>query len=139
MMKRILIAALFFCSVSLTQAANPLRIDVAEDVHRKIHALIDTGKLREGMNLVTTTPTGEKLWADVKKEGQFVVMSWVVTDSSDRRLPTSEVVINFGPNASPRSDEKWLVCTEPPNGPRKCTEVPCVPRFPCPKWICGVK
>ncbi len=141
MMKRLFVAALLFASVHYAQAAETIRIQIIGDVHHKFHSMLENQNqgLREGMNLLATGPSGDKLWADVKKEGQSIVVNWVITDKSDRRLPQNSVSISTVQPGTPRSEEKWLVCTEPqgPGGPRVCHEVPCVPKFPCPKWICG--
>ncbi len=132
-MKRLLVAVFLFASVKLVAAAETTHLVVNEDIHQKIHAMIANKQLRKGMNLVATTPTGERIWADVKREGQSVVMTFVITDRSDKKLPTSEFAISFGGNVS--SEEKWYVCTTTTSGQLHCTEVPCVPKFPYPHLL----
>ncbi len=125
-------AILLLATFSLARAAETIQLQIVGDAHQKFQAMINNKQLKEGMNLVLTNPSGEKVWADVKKEGQLVAVDWVITDRSDKKLATSALSISNVQPGTPRSEEKWYRCTEPKNGPRQCTEVPCVPKFPYP-------
>ena len=115
-----------------------ISLEVVANLDSKFQEMLDSKQLRLGMNLVSTDPTGKKVWANLTKgkAGHSVYIDWVVTDKSDKKLETSMVSILTGQAGTPQSVERWLVCTEPKTGPRVCHEVPCVPKFPCPKWLC---
>jgi hypothetical protein len=120
-----LFAILLLATVPVARAGETIILRIRADAKQKFHAMMDKNQLREGMNLIVTEASGNKVWANLKKEGQFAVVDWVITDRAGKRLETTMVNIQF---VSPRSEEKWQVC---PKGPDDCHDVPCVPKFPC--------
>jgi hypothetical protein len=117
--------------------SETITLQVVADIQSKFQTMMEKKQFRQGMNLVSTDPAGEKLWADLTKSkgGHSVYIDWIVTDKSDKKLQTSLVSITTGQPGTPLSEERWLVCTEPKGGKRVCRVVPCVPKFPLPPWL----
>ena len=129
-MKRLLIAVLLFVSASMAQAAD-MTLRIVGDEREQFKTMWNADRLKNGMNLFATDPTGLKLFADLKGQGGFATFDWVFTDAAGRALPSSLVKIENVTTGTPRSEELCLQCTEPPHGPRVCHEVPCPIRVPC--------
>jgi hypothetical protein len=130
-MKRLFVALLLFASVSLATAAD-ITLRVVGDARQPFQTMLNANKLRNGMNLILTDPTGVKIWANLKKEGKFSRVDWVMTDMAGKTLESFLVKIEY---ASPRSQEgKCWDCKKSPDGPAgppNCTEVPCPIHIPC--------
>src|ERR1700682_4217504 len=121
-------------SMGAKQKTTELIVD--SDFSADFENLLKEKRLKLGKNLVASDASGSKLWANVTKDGSDLVVDWQVTDKEDRRIP-SEVFGIRKQGATLRSEETWYVCTEGPGGKRDCKITKCVPRFPCPIWICG--
>ena len=121
-------------SMGSKQKATELVIEA--DVTSEFDSMLREQRLKLGRNLVHTDASGQKLWADVAKDGTDVSVAWQVTGKQERPVPTRVFEISKA-SPAPRSEERWLVCTVGTDGKLHCTETKCPVKFPCPKWICG--
>ena len=128
--KPLFLLVVLLTAVPLAQAAD-VTLRIVGDARPQFKTMMSADQLKNGMNLLSTDPTGVKLWANLKSQGGFIAVDWAMTDLSGKALESSLVRIESASSGSPRSEERCLECTEPKNGPRVCHEVPCPVRVPC--------
>jgi hypothetical protein len=125
---------------SATQNMGPntptTQLVIENDATKDFDSLLQNKTLKLGRNLVATNPSGSKLWAEVSKHGNDLNVRWELTNKEGHKLPARLFDITSS-TEQPRSEERWLVCVTGTDGKLHCTETKCVPRFPCPKWVCG--
>ena len=144
-MKRFFVALSLLTCVSLLRAAD-LNIHVVGDARPAFEKLMVSDQLKKGMNLVLTTPNGQKIWANMKSDGNGnATFDWVITDMADRVVPSLLIRIASA-SAGPRFADypgECYECSKSPDGPASgdpnCHKVPCPVHVPCCKnnhWCC---
>ena len=87
------------------------------------------------MNLILTDPSGVKICANLKKEGKFSAVDWVMTDMAGKTLESFLVKIESVNSRVPmeQTGKCWTCPKTAADGPPHpgCTEVPCPMKIPC--------